>query len=327
MFGILGRLRRGSAGVRHRQIPIGTSPLVVFSGGLRWLDEGCDLYAAEALVRHLIDGVDSDVVALAGFAPSHAFATRSLPASASFSERRIAHVINGALLCMAAGELLKSRGAEAKAVAGLSLGETCAAFAAGALTRNEAARMLCALVTSLPHEDRLCRQFTMQLPVADALELCRAAPVPLQLFGEPSRGAAVLMAEQAYADEAGRFLAKAGKVIDSSETRGWYHLEHVPFDEDLFTRISAPLQPELPRVPLYSAGQGGAVRGELGTAFWRRTVDGPHRFGSAISAALADGHDGVLVIGPRMIGDWIVRGAAAGGTPVAVAAWDEVLAA
>jgi cytochrome P450 len=328
----IGRALRSCAGLlpgRNEALGPDTAPfrparhhiLMVFSGGGGiWREAGRTLYQREAAFRGSIDEADTLVRSLAGFSPSAAYRGEWVPQS--WEERCQEHTINEGLLALGAFDLLEAAGAVPTAVAGISLGETAAAYASGVITRPEAIRIICSLAMNLGHENRQCVQFFLELPTPIALSLCRSAPAPLDFVGVTSPGVATLVAAAADAPCVRPFLESTGALTGEFASNGWYHVPAVPFDRAQFARDTACVRPRSPRVPIYSAARGGLVEtGEFDARYWSRSAECAYYFGDAIACALSGGCDVVIPVGHPMIIDWMIRTARDAGRPVHMIDW------
>ncbi|MGW4800949.1 acyltransferase domain-containing protein, partial [Nonomuraea sp. NPDC004297] len=203
---------------------------------------------------------------------------------------------------VALAETWRAWGVEPGAVIGHSMGEIAAAHVAGALSLEDAARVVCERSRLLT---RLTGQGGLALVELDAQE------AELTLEGRRDRlsvaavngpRATVLSGEPAALDE----------VIAELEARGVFarrvavdfaaHSPQVePLRDELFEALDG-LAPRPATTPLYSTVTAEPAAGpELGPAYWRRNVREPVLFSPALEQLVGAGHEVFVEIAPHPV--------------------------
>lgn len=218
-----------------------------------------------------------------------------------------ATVAQPALFALQVGlvESLRLRGLRPAAAIGHSLGEVAAAWCAGALTLEDAVRLI---ATRAPLVESLAG--------TGGMAAVRAAPEVVEaLISSSGAETLALSAENApesctvsgsVADLASfASHARAERVaVRRLDIRYPYHSGALDSLKQAFDAERLPIRPRAPEIPLASSTLGRLVDGDiLDMAFWWRNLREPVRFRAA-AKALAAGDRGVgpiLEIGPRPI--------------------------
>jgi acyl transferase domain-containing protein/acyl carrier protein len=196
----------------------------------------------------------------------------------------------------------RSWGIEPDAVVGHSMGEVAAAHLAGALSLEDAARIICVRSRALA---RLAGRGTMVL-----VELPAEQVHPL-LVGHSGRVSVAAINGPSSTVLSGEKEALTGLVAEL-ERRGvdcrWVQVDvaaHSPQTEELREEVQTALEGILPRphrVPIYSTVTGGPMDGTtLGSDYWVRNLREPVRFFEAVSRLCAEGHRVFLEVGPHPV--------------------------
>ncbi|TYB50687.1 SDR family NAD(P)-dependent oxidoreductase [Nonomuraea sp. PA05] len=203
---------------------------------------------------------------------------------------------------VALAETWRAWGVEPAAVIGHSMGEIAAAHISGALSLEDAARVVCERSRLLT---RLTGQGGLALVELDAEEADRTLAGRrdrLSVAAVNGPRATVLSGEPAALDE----------VIAELEARGVFarrvavdFAAHSPQVEPLQDELSAALDGLAPRpatTPLYSTVTAEPAAGsELGPAYWRRNVREPVLFSPALEQLIAAGHELFVEVAPHPV--------------------------
>ena len=191
----------------------------------------------------------------------------------------------------ALADLWNSWGVQPEAVVGHSVGEAAAAYAAGALSLPEAARVIFHRGRTMNAASNKGRMLAAALSPAQAEEMVAPyggevevgacnSPVSVTLSGEPEpleRIAKALDARGIF----NRFL----KVNYA------FHSHQMDAVKDELLESLGRVEVFAPRIPLYSTVSGELFReGDFGEVYWWRNVRCPVRFTEAIAALSAQGH-------------------------------------
>ncbi|WP_434043624.1 SDR family NAD(P)-dependent oxidoreductase [Sorangium cellulosum] len=206
-------------------------------------------------------------------------------------------VVQPALFAMAVGlsAVWRAWGIEPSAVVGHSQGEVAAAYVAGALTLEDAARVV-ALRSQLVR--RIAGGGAMAVierPVGEVEQRLSRFGGQLSVAAVNTPGSTVVSGDAAAVDrllaelETARVFARRIKVDYAS------HSAHVDAILPELEACLASVEPRTCAIPLYSTVTGEVLAGpELGATYWCRNLREPVRLDRALSRLLADGH-GVFV--------------------------------
>ncbi|MFI8932324.1 type I polyketide synthase [Streptomyces sp. NPDC053474] len=191
----------------------------------------------------------------------------------------------------------ESVGVRPDAVLGHSQGEIAAACVAGALSLEDASRVV-ALRSQAIARDLAGRGGMASVALGEAEVATRLEPwagrVEVAAVNGPS---SVVVAGDAEAlDEALEALSGDGVRTRRVAVDYASHTRHVEDIEDVLAEALAGVEAKAPVVPFYSTVTGGWVEeaGVLDAGYWYRNLRGQVRFGPAVADLLAQGH-GVFV--------------------------------
>jgi acyl transferase domain-containing protein len=271
----------------------------VFSGmGPQWWAMGRQLLAEAPVFADTVGRIDEIFTRHAGWSLLEEM-TRDEESSA-MAETRVSQPANFALQVGVAA-LLRSWGVEPDAIVGHSTGEVAAVCCAGAMSLDEATRVIY-------HRSRLQHTTTGQgklvavgLPVEEA-EQAIAGVERVSLAAVNSPGSVTLAGDP----------ESLQRVVEPLEQRGVFcrflRVE-VPFHSHYMDPLHEPLLEALDglelgteTLPLYSTVTGRRIAGgDLGPPYWWRNVRDPVRFAAAIDTLVDDGYGAFLEIGPHPV--------------------------
>jgi myxalamid-type polyketide synthase MxaD len=273
----------------------------VFPGqGSQWFGMGRRLLEQEAVFREVVERCDramrpyGDWLLLAELTAT----------DAARSRLNEIDIIQPALFAIqvALAALWRSWGIEPQAVVGHSLGEVAAAYVAGALSLDDAVRVIC-------HRSRLFKRTigqgamaVVELSIEEARRILVGSedrvsiavsngPTSTVLSGDPAALAAIL-------DQLQRrdIFCRMVKVDFASHSP-----QMDPLRADLLQALEG-LQPRAESVPIYSTVTGQVSHGlEFDTLYWARNMREPVLFSTAVQRLVEDGHDIFLEISPHPI--------------------------
>lgn len=279
----------------------GAGPVFVYTGmGPQWWAMGRELYHGEPVFRAAVEDCDAAFREVAG---GWSVRDELLAAEqkSNMSDTRVAQTAN-LMLQVGLTALWESWGIRPAAVVGHSIGEVAAAWAAGALTLEEAA-------TVAFHRSRLQktvagqggmlalgvdadRAAEMIAPHGDAVSIAAInAPASVTLAGDTAR-----LTDIAEAAEQAGLFQRFLKV-------------EVPYHSPVMTPLEAPLtealahlKPVPPTLPLYSTVTGARATAAVHDGgYWARNMRDPVRFADAARALIRDGHDLFIEVGPHPV--------------------------
>jgi len=272
----------------------------VFSGqGPQWWAMGRELLEHEPVFRESVERCDALLRARAGWS-----LLAELTASEAASRLHETEIAQPAIFALqvALAALWRSWGIVPDAVVGHSVGEIAAAQVAGALTLEDAVRVVY-------HRGRLMQQATgrgkmaqVELPLEEAARaiagygdrLSIAAlngPRTTVLSGEPAALAAAL--------DALRAQGVSNRLLPVNYA--FHSAQMAPFQRELADALQG-LAPQPAAIRIYSTVSGAEAGGaDFDAAYWGRNVREPVRFAPAIGALARDDHSIFLEISPHPV--------------------------
>ncbi|MFG2748922.1 type I polyketide synthase [Streptomyces xanthophaeus] len=276
----------------------------VYSGqAAQWPRMGLALAGHDAEFREELTAWDEAVAKAGG--PPLLDTLAGQDAERALTDTRFAQLALAALQA-ALTERLRRWGLEPAAVCGHSVGEVAAAFAAGALTREQAVGVLLARGEALHEHAAGGAMLAVRAP-ADEVRAALAAASD-RAGGLSGVGVAAVNGPDTTV------LAGPRRQIDAvrEHLRPWRltpldtgYAFHSPGLAPVAARLReelAGLRPGPVRVPFYSTVTGTARAGEgLDAGHWADNAAGPVAFADAVAAMLADGITGFVELGPHPV--------------------------
>ena len=271
----------------------------VFPGqGGQWFGMGRRLLEQEAVFREVVERCDQ---AMRSYGDWSLLAELTATDAAQSRLNEI-DIIQPALFTIqvALAALWRSWGIEPQAVVGHSLGEVAAAYVAGALSLDDAARIIC-------HRSRLFKRTigqgamaAVELSIEEARRVLVGSedrvsiavsnsPTSTVLSGDPAALAAILDQLQHH-----DIFCRMVKVDFASHSP-----QMEPLRADLLRALEG-IQPRAESVPIYSTVTGQVSHGsEFDPLYWARNMREPVLFSAAVQRLVEDGHDIFLEISPH----------------------------
>ncbi|MBI0294153.1 SDR family NAD(P)-dependent oxidoreductase, partial [Streptomyces sp. PRKS01-29] len=187
-------------------------------------------------------------------------------------------------------ELWRSYGVEPAAVIGHSQGEIAAACVAGALSLEDAARVVALRSKALRALSGLGGMVSVSLPVGEVRERLDRWGERLSVAAVNGPSAVVVSGDADALDEL--LAACEGEGIRARRIPVDYasHCAHVEDIEDELRQALAGISPRSSSVPFYSTVTAGVLdTQELGAGYWYRNLRQTVRFDETVRALLADG--------------------------------------
>lgn len=295
---IIRRVRVAQGGMRERFAGGRERQLFVFAAGFEGGRAGPALYGGDARFRRAADACGRVLEAELGMSPRELLHYGG--ADAWLATAR-AGVVQTALF-----DAWRAGGIRPAGVLGAGSGEAVAAYAAGALSRDDALAVICRFgrrAGPVPAGDLL-------LVGADAhaaKRLARAS-VPAEFIGEAYPGASLI-----WLPRAGRACVESrAPVLAELSGTGCGLARRAALEEDL-----GGISWRRPSCAVYSAAAGGLIAASTprDAAFWAWTLSAPFDFGSAAADAFSDGMDVALGAGPAALA-WMAESARRSGHPL-----------
>lgn len=277
-------------------------PVVIYSGnGSQWQGMGQQLLAEEPLFRTAIQEVDHVFRGLADFSLEAELAGKNGEGRYQYTE-----IAQPALFAVQVGitRMLRHRGLMPAAVAGHSVGEVAAAWAAGALTLESAVEVIYhrsqlqgttkgkGAMTAVGLGPKAALQLLYELGLSPALTLAGInSSRGVTIAGDPT-----LLARL----EDG--LTKRGVFQKRLDIDYAFHSEAMNGIEAGVREALAGIQPRKSRIPFYSAVTGELLDGrKLNAEYWWNNIRKPVLFEQAIKSIIADGMNIFIEVGPHPV--------------------------
>ena len=199
-------------------------------------------------------------------------------------------------------EVFRAWGVEPSAVVGHSMGEVAAASVAGALTLEDAARIICTRSRLVTRASGRGAMAVVDLGLSRSAEELRGFEDRVSIAASNSSSSTLISGDP----EAVR------RIVESLESRGVFcrlvnvdYASHSPHMDPLTTPLLEELsgvRPTKASVPLYSTVTGGVAEGpELDARYWARNLREPVLFSRVIGALLEEGFDTFIELSPHPI--------------------------
>jgi cytochrome P450 len=292
-------LRKAKDFVRARVAPREHRLLFAFTGGSgAWPGMGRSLYRENGVFREAIDHAGAVVEAVLGWDAAALFRGEDDPPVTLELERRN-EVIHLGMLELAQVDLWRDAGVRPGGVLSVSLGEMVAPYAASALTREDCARVLAAVSHAISRTPSDERMFIVKADRETAGRMSRSAPAPLDYLGSMTLSLSVVLSRGRDVETIRAFLGDA--LVRELETDWNYHTPNLDVDRAWLHEQLRGLKPLPPVCPIYSSAAGGAIRSgaPFDAQFYAWMVSRPFRYADALAAALQDGFDAIVTLGPQ----------------------------
>jgi phthiocerol/phenolphthiocerol synthesis type-I polyketide synthase C len=275
-------------------------PAFIYSGnGSQWAGMGKELFK-EPCYRKAIEEVDAIFRGYAGFSLMDKLA------GISDENYEFTEIAQPALFAVQVGitELLRARGIRPLAVAGHSVGEIAAAWAAGALTLEAAVKVIY-------HRSRL--QGTTKgngnmtaVAMAASSVLCLLETCGLDrdicLAGINSPRGVTLAGDPGALSCFEKSLQESGVIYKRLDLDYAFHSPAMDCTETGIREALAGIRPVSSAVPFYSAVTGGLLAGpELLPDYWWRNIRNPVLFEEAIESIHKTGINVFIEVGPHPV--------------------------
>ncbi|MFI9307184.1 SDR family NAD(P)-dependent oxidoreductase [Streptomyces triculaminicus] len=271
----------------------------VFSGnGSQWPGMAADLLAGEPAFRDAVQQADAALMPHLGWSVAKELAH---PQPAHWQRTETAQP---ALFAVQVGlvALLAANGLHPAAVIGHSVGEVAAAHAAGALTLEQAAKVIAERSRTQGTTAGTGRMAAVELSEQEARKELAAYGDALEIAGiNGDRSVTVAGNREALEDLGARLTARDVFFRDLGLDYAFHSRAMDPLEHPLNNALSR-LAPTATHIPFLSTVTGAELAGEeLTAAYWWRNVREPVRFRHAVARLLADHADIVVEIGPHPV--------------------------
>ena len=290
------------SGTSTGRAPLNDRPKTVFvcSGmGPQWWAMGRDLLNHEPVFRASIERCDAELQRYTGWSLLEAFTAAE--ASSRMGDAEVAEPANFALQ-IALAELWRSWGIQPDAIIGHSTGEFAAHYLAGALSFEDAVRLVY-------HHSRLQQRASgsgrmlaigMSFETLSKAELDAANQVSIAAINGP--GAVTISGDAAALENIAQQLETFQVFHRFLAVDVPYHSQFVePLRDELIASL-ADLHPQSASLPLYSTVTGTRIDGRgVDARYWWQNARATVLFASALSQMIQDGYSVFVELSPHPV--------------------------
>ncbi len=272
----------------------------IFSGqGSQWIGMGRGLVLSEPAFRAALARCDRALQPLLGwsiFDEILAGAPRAVPDRIDVMWPVIF------ALQVSLAELLRALGAAPAAVMGHSIGEVAAAHVAGALSLDDAARVIAGQARLVQRKVGRGSMLLAAVGWDEAQTLSTASEGRVHCAIAASPVATVLSGDPMALDALFATLAARGTFVRAVNTGAPVHGPEMTFLGDELPGLLTAIHPRKAELRIVSALTGEPVRGEdLDATYWSRQLREPVRFAQGTARLLSDGYETLVEISPHPI--------------------------
>jgi phthiocerol/phenolphthiocerol synthesis type-I polyketide synthase C len=300
-------LQRYAAGEQPDGLVVVDAPLesgrlaFIYAGnGAQWVGMGQLLLAESPSFRACVEDLDRRIAAHAGFS-----VIAELQAAAGDSRMADTAVAQPLLFALqvALTVALREQGIDADAVAGHSVGEVAAAWAAGALTLDEAVRVICARSAAQALTRGAGRMAAVSMAEAEMRALLAEGRWPdLEIAGINSPANLTLSGPLEQLDALAAVAKTRGIVFRLLDLDYAFHSRCMDPVRSALAKTLAGFAPVHQRLACFVSTVSGEIcDGALDAAYWWDNVRQPVRFEAAISRLIALGCRTFVEIAPHAI--------------------------
>jgi myxalamid-type polyketide synthase MxaE and MxaD len=279
------------------------APKVVFifpGQGSQWIGMGRALYASEPVFRAAIDACD------AAFRPYTDWSlVAELHADAPASRFKEINVIQPSICAIqiALARLWRSWGVEPQAVVGHSMGEVAASCTAGALSLDDAARIICL-------RSQLMRKLSgkggamavTELSVAQAEQIVARYPGKLSVAVSNSPKSTVIAGDQAAITEVLAGLESQGLFCRQVKVDVASHSQQMDPLKDELRAVLGPVAPQKAAVSVYSTVRNQVLDGSgMDAGYWVDNLRETVQFSAVIEKLVADKFSVFIEMSPHPV--------------------------
>lgn len=301
------QLQRYAAGEQPDGIVVVEAPpesgqlAFIYAGnGAQWVGMGLLLLAESASFRASIEDLDRRIAAHAGFSVIDEL--QAAAANSRMADTAVAQPLLFALQ-VALTMALREQGIVADAVVGHSVGEVAAAWAAGALTLDEAVCVICARSAAQALTRGAGRMAAVSMAEAEMRALLAEGRWPdLEIAGINSPANLTLSGPLAQLDELAAVAKARGIVFRLLDLDYAFHSRCMDPVKDTLAKALAGFAPVHPRQACFvSTVSGDEFDGALDAGYWWDNVRQPVRFEAAIGRLIELGCRTFVEIAPHAI--------------------------
>lgn len=293
---------------------------LVFPGqGGQWSGMARGLLAAEPVFRAALERADAVIQAQAGWSLLEQLALD--PGQPGYLGDRI-DVIQPTLgaMSIAYAEWMKAQGLAVRSVVGHSMGEAAAAHAAGALSLEDALRVLCRRSTLMRAKSGEGVMALVDLPQAEVTQTLKGLEAKVSVAAVNSPRATVISGDKEVVEGLVARFVERGVFSRPINVDVASHSPQMEGPSRALREELADLAPSVAATTFVSSLLGRPAAGEaLDADYWARNLREPVQFAQALDVLVDQGVTAFLELGPHpVLAPSIDQALQRGGSPVAV---------
>lgn len=271
----------------------------VFPGqGGQWLGMGRQLYQSEPAFRAAIDNCE------AAFRPFVDWSlVEQLHADESHSRLAEIDVVQPVLFAIevSLAETWRAWGVEPDAVVGHSMGEAAAAYISGALSLEDAARVICTRSQLMKRVSGKGGMAVVELTLEQAQAALAGYEDRLSIAVSNGPRASVISGDPVALEAVSAQLQAKGVFVRAVKVDVAAHSPHMDALRPELVRALENIQPQLPAVPVYSTVSGALAAAPLDAAYWGSNLRSPVLFSTAVEQLVQDGYSIFIECSPHPV--------------------------
>ncbi|WP_168712305.1 type I polyketide synthase [Streptomyces sp. A1277] len=289
--------------------PLGRTVFVFPGQGAQWAGMGAGLLEGSEVFARAVAECEEALSAYVDWSLTDVL--RGAEGAASLERVDVVQPASFAVM-VALAAVWRSYGIEPAAVVGHSQGEIAAACVAGALSLEDAARVVCLRSKALTALAGRGAMAIVAVPEEEADALVSRFDGRLSVAAVNGPGMVVLSGDPAALDDVSRDCQERGVRVRMIPVDYASHSAHVEEILDELGALLAPVRPRTPQVPFFSTVTADWIDSPaLDAAYWGTNLRRPVRFAEAVRALAGQGHGLFVECSPH---------------PVLLAATEETLA-
>ncbi|WUN29289.1 SDR family NAD(P)-dependent oxidoreductase (plasmid) [Streptomyces sp. NBC_00316] len=289
--------------------PLGRTVFVFPGQGAQWVGMGAGLLESSEVFARAVAQCEEALSAYVDWSLTDVL--RGAEGAASLERVDVVQPASFAVM-VALAAVWRSYGIEPAAVVGHSQGEIAAACVAGALSLQDAARVVCLRSKALTALAGRGAMAIVAVPEEQADDLVSRFEGRLSVAAVNGPGMVVLSGDPAALEDVSRDCRERGLRLRTIPVDYASHSAHVEEILDELGELLAPVRPRTPQVPFFSTVTADWIDSPaLDAAYWGTNLRRPVRFAEAVRALAGQGHGLFVECSPH---------------PVLLAATEETLA-